>query len=116
MAAAQLALTRCRNHPDREAAARCPDCRLHFCRECVVEHQGRLLCAACLAAGSAPQQQSRRGRLRGMLQVLGTFLGFLLVWLLMFAAGDLLTRIPESFHGTSTATETAATQETAVPR
>ena len=43
-----LAARRCLVHPDREAAARCPSCRHYYCRECVVEHDTRFLCAACL--------------------------------------------------------------------
>ena len=39
---------RCVLHPEREAVARCPECGRFFCRECVTEHEGRLLCAACI--------------------------------------------------------------------
>ena len=40
---------RCWNHEAREAACRCPACGRSYCRECVSEHEGRLLCAACLS-------------------------------------------------------------------
>lgn len=43
-----LAATRCRNHPDREAVAFCRECAQAFCRECVVEHEGRMICNTCL--------------------------------------------------------------------
>jgi len=43
-----LAARRCLLHPDREAAARCPGCHQYYCRECIVEHDNRFLCAACL--------------------------------------------------------------------
>ena len=43
-----LHLRRCVRHPNRDAAARCPSCQQYFCRECVVEHDGRLLCSDCL--------------------------------------------------------------------
>src|ERR1700680_2401495 len=39
---------RCLQHPDREAAFRCPACKRNYCRECGVEHDGRMLCGACL--------------------------------------------------------------------
>src|ERR1700686_3897828 len=39
---------RCLHHPDREAAFPCPVCKRNYCRECGVEHDGRILCAACL--------------------------------------------------------------------
>src|ERR1035441_7972275 len=42
------AAAHCFNHPERLAAARCPECRNSFCRECVTEHDGRLSCATCL--------------------------------------------------------------------
>jgi hypothetical protein len=45
-----IALTRCQRHPGQAAAARCPSCQQSFCRECVTEHYGRMLCLACLEA------------------------------------------------------------------
>ena len=39
---------RCFNHMLREAVACCPECRRYFCRECVTEHEDKVLCAACL--------------------------------------------------------------------
>ncbi len=39
---------RCFNHADREASARCPSCKNDFCRECITEHDGRMLCVNCL--------------------------------------------------------------------
>ncbi len=47
-AAEDLSGKRCFNHAGREAAARCPGCRRFYCRECVTEHDGRVLCAECL--------------------------------------------------------------------
>ncbi len=38
----------CMNHPSRGAAARCPDCENYYCRECVTEHEGRVICAGCM--------------------------------------------------------------------
>ena len=37
---------RCFNHMLREAVACCPECRRYFCRECVTEHEDKVLCAA----------------------------------------------------------------------
>ena len=90
---------RCVRHPDREAAARCPVCGQPFCRECVVEHEGRLLCAGCLAQLHAPAATPRRPRnfapLRAFLS-LGT--ASLVLWFVFFYAATLLTRIPTNFH------------------
>jgi len=43
-----ISSARCLNHEERLAAARCLACGNSFCRECVTEHDGRLICAACL--------------------------------------------------------------------
>ena len=44
-----LAQERCFRHEARQAAGRCPACRRYYCRECLTEHQHRLLCVSCLA-------------------------------------------------------------------
>jgi len=44
-----LAHQRCFNHVQREAVARCPQCRGYFCRECITEHDDRVICAGCLS-------------------------------------------------------------------
>ena len=41
---------RCSNHALREAAVQCPSCKRFFCRECVTEHAGRMICVNCVAA------------------------------------------------------------------
>lgn len=38
---------RCLNHEDAATTATCPDCGEAFCPRCVVEFQGRQLCAPC---------------------------------------------------------------------
>jgi len=78
---------RCWNHEGREAVCRCPECRRSFCRECVTEHQSRLLCAACLvrlARASEPESATRKQVIAaGMLAG-----GLLLAWIVFFAAGE----------------------------
>ena len=93
-----LSTRRCHNHPHREAAARCPECGRFFCRECVVEHEARVLCASCLATLLQPSR--KRGlRVLGLLgraaRVAG---GFLLLWLFFYYLGRILLAIPTSFH------------------
>lgn len=58
---AGVARARCRNHGEREAVARCPACGNTFCRECITEHEGRMMCTGCLAALLA-ERPARRGR------------------------------------------------------
>lgn len=80
---------RCWNHEGREAVCRCPECGRSFCRECVSEHQSRLLCAACLArvAQATVQKRNPMRRLAPAAMVLA---GVLLAWVVLFGAGESL--------------------------
>jgi len=88
---------RCFNHAQREAAARCPQCGRHFCRECVSEHAGRFLCAACMASLTADRIDARptRARLRPFLQFV---FGVGLLWVLFYGMGSGLLQVPAVFH------------------
>lgn len=88
---------RCFNHAQREAAARCPQCARHFCRECVSEHAGRFLCAACMVSLTPGRANTKpaRARLRPFLQI---FLGVGLLWTLFYAMGAGLLQVPAVFH------------------
>ena len=96
---ASLTQTRCFNHGQREAVARCPGCRRHYCRECVTEHGHRLLCASCLAADVAePAARSARSiPFRGIAQ-LGA--SVFVLWLFFYVVGQALLLIPSEFHQT----------------
>jgi hypothetical protein len=67
---AALARQRCLHHSSREAIARCLDCRQFFCRECITEHDERLVCASCLkkVAQAAAKPARRRVNLWPLLQ------------------------------------------------
>jgi hypothetical protein len=88
-----LHLRRCARHPAREAAARCPSCREFFCRECVVEHEGRLLCAPCLARLEKRAQASGADR-RALARAAALAGGCLVLWLAFCVLGALLVKIP----------------------
>jgi hypothetical protein len=95
-----LSAQRCLRHFDREAAARCPECRGFFCRECISEHDGRVLCAACLARlNEKPERKGVSGR---WLRLLGrgilALAAFGLVWGTIFLGGRVLLLIPSAFH------------------
>lgn len=88
---------RCRNHPAREAAARCPECGGFFCRECVTEHAGRILCAGCLSrlargADRRPRRRLRPGRW------LNAAAAFAVLWVAFHVCGQLLLRLPSRVH------------------
>lgn len=77
---------RCWNHESREAVCRCPGCSRGFCRECVAEHEGRLLCAACLRAAVEIHAAAPGSRL--LTRTALAFGGLLLAWILLFSAGE----------------------------
>lgn len=79
----------CWNHPLRGAVCRCPACQRPFCRECVSEHDTRLLCAACIKSFTrAPgQSHARTRRLRLAVLALATAV---LAWIAFFSLGQIL--------------------------
>jgi hypothetical protein len=92
-----LARQVCLNHPVREAVARCVECHRFFCRECIAEHDGRLICASCLAKLARPAARSRAwpGLVRGLVKGAA---GFLFAWILFYTIGNLLLQLPSTFH------------------
>ena len=92
-----LAQQRCAEHPHREAVSRCPGCGRFCCRECVTEHNERLLCSACLGK-LVTNHQARRARW-GNVAIAGLSLaGFMMAWSFFYYVGQLLMTIPTSFH------------------
>ncbi len=94
---ASLAHRRCDNHSDREAAARCPKCGRFFCRECVTEHAGRVICADCLATTDS-QSPERRWSAAGLAPCLAAIVGMLAAWMAYYYIGRILLEIPHDFH------------------
>src|SRR6266536_5697144 len=92
-----LAHQRCLNHEFREAVARCPECRQFYCRECVTEHDDRVICAACLKKLIRPDA-TPRFRLRQFVAAGQCLLGVLTAWLFFYWVGRVLLAIPDSFH------------------
>lgn len=93
--------TRCNVHPQREAAARCPECRNYFCRECVTEHGDRAICATCLRRLARAGAKRRRLPLRAAGRAVQVLLGILAAWFFFYVAGEFLASLPDSFHETS---------------
>ena len=88
---------RCRRHPERPASARCPACGGTYCRECVVEHDGRILCASCLRAAAqadAPAEDQATSLLtwgrRAGRQLVGLVALVATLWCLLYLARELL--------------------------
>ncbi|MGP8246275.1 MAG: rhomboid family protein [Bryobacteraceae bacterium] len=80
---------RCWNHEDREAVCRCPQCGRSYCRECVSEHESRLLCAACLKA-LAGRPVPRRRSLRRLAPAALALAGIVTAWAVYFAGAEVV--------------------------
>ena len=99
--------SRCLNHPDREAIARCPECKHYFCQECITEHDHRILCAACIKklVGKTKQKKKKRSFLHTLKPLALTFriiLSLFLLLLFFYTIGWILLQNMDSFHNFST--------------
>jgi hypothetical protein len=92
-----LASQRCFNHATREAVARCPECGRFFCRECVTEHDDRMVCSVCLKKLARVPLTRRPAFARG-LRLAQCLAGLVVAWFFFFLIGDTLLKIPASFH------------------
>jgi hypothetical protein len=98
MIMAALVHQRCFHHSQREAVARCPECHQFYCRECITEHDDRVICAACLrkiAVAAAPTRRSFAHVVMPMVQTAGALV---LLWLFFYFFGAALLSLPSSFH------------------
>jgi hypothetical protein len=87
---------RCSNHFLREAAVECPCCKRFFCRECVTEHAGRMICVACVNA--LTRDANLKARTVGARWTVTALAGILIAWLVFYYLGLTLARIPSQFH------------------
>jgi hypothetical protein len=83
-----VALSRCVVHAQREAAALCLGCKAFYCRECVTEHDGRVLCSRCIAAASKPRDKS--AAIAFVKLSMAALAGFALLWLSFYYVGAAL--------------------------
>jgi hypothetical protein len=88
----------CHIHPHREAVVRCPECRYFYCRECVTEHEDRMLCSNCLAHLAGMRRRPERTWVQGLLLAGEGALGFLVLWYAFYLMGLTLLKIPSAFH------------------
>ncbi|HEU0120202.1 MAG TPA: hypothetical protein VFQ91_06725 [Bryobacteraceae bacterium] len=90
-----VARQRCWTHAQREAAGRCPECRRFYCRECVTEHAGRLLCVQCLSTRTEKRESAQGTRWAAW--IAAAAVGLLMAFVLFYSAGYLLQQIPSSW-------------------
>lgn len=103
-----IAHERCFNHAAREAVARCPECGRYFCRECISEHEGRVICAFCLKQLSVTPVKRRR--LTGLIRIAQVIVGIVLLWSSFYLLGKILLAIPASFHDITIGQEESQSQ------
>ena len=94
---ANLAQQRCFNHAEREAVARCPECGRYFCRECITEHDDRVVCSACLRQLARKPLLQRKGFV-GLARVGQCLLGLVAAWFFFYLVGEGLVSLPTAFH------------------
>ncbi|ACL02673.1 rhomboid family protein [Desulfatibacillum aliphaticivorans] len=99
---------RCLLHEDREAAARCPECQRYFCRECITEHEGRVICSRCLEIILNQSRSEKEGgglikrvyqrTKSGALTALQVLIALLIIWGSFHYFGKVMAEIPSDFH------------------
>lgn len=91
-----LSRERCFNHAQREAVARCPECRRFFCRECVTEHDDRVLCVTCLPVADSGDYTRKRFSI--LLKIVLFMGSIFFLWFVFYHMGQILLKLPASFH------------------
>jgi hypothetical protein len=81
----------------REAVARCPECLQFYCRECITEHDDRVICASCLRR-VATSATAARVRLAWLWTFIPCALGLAITFLFFYVMGETLLRLPPKFH------------------
>ena len=94
----RLASQRCFHHGGREAVARCVSCRRAYCRECVAEHGGRMICAACLRRENERAPATPRRWSRALAGSVLTVVAVFVAWSFFFGLAELLREIPAPVH------------------
>ena len=88
---------RCFNHSLREAAARCPECAQFYCRECITEHDDRVICASCLKKLAKVPFTQRTGFV-GVMRSVQLIAGLVTLVIFFYLLGQSLLSMPSSFH------------------
>jgi hypothetical protein len=88
----------CLNHPEREAVAKCPTCARPFCRECITEHDFRMICANCLAEFKGDKGKARPKLRLPVMPMIQVVAGIAILWTVFYQIGEILVNIPVTFH------------------
>jgi hypothetical protein len=87
----------CLNHAAREAVARCPECKQFYCRECIAEHDDRVICASCLRKLTR-RTGERRYKFAWLTRATAFCVSITAAWLVFYWIGRILLSLPVSFH------------------
>ena len=91
-----LSAIKCITHIDREAVARCCQCNQYYCRECIVEHEGDMICTQCLSQNN--QSLIEKKESSGWISHLFIFaMSTVLLLFLFYSLGWFISIIPDSF-------------------
>ena len=93
----ELSQQRCYHHARREAAGRCMGCGHFYCRECVSDHERRLMCADCLRKLG----DTKTGMLKprpGLFAALRIVVSVVVLWMCFYLLGSMLFSMPNDFH------------------
>ena len=93
----QIAEKKCLLHPEREAAAVCLECGEFFCRECITEHEGRVMCSRCLSEIESGEKR-KKARFKKLRKGLQLAAGLIIIWAVFFHLGKAVVETPASFH------------------
>lgn len=87
---------KCFNHALREAVARCTECRNFYCRECITDHEKKLICTSCLEQREIAEQKSTARF--SIAKPFFTLVACFVLFLMFYAFGETLLLMPDSFH------------------
>ncbi len=88
---------RCYNHQSREAAARCLECGRSYCRECVTEHDDKVMCSECLKNQTSALKEKKK-RFGNVFRLIFFAINIIFLWITFYYLGRSLLKIPASFH------------------
>ena len=88
---------RCFNHANREPVAKCPHCNRFYCRECITEHNRKLVCSKCLEEITS-KDEKKSNTMVALCEFLIMLIGFSGVMFILAILGWFLMQIPNDIH------------------
>jgi len=91
---------RCVNHSSRESVAICPVCSKTYCRECITEHKGKMLCRNCLEEQIQKNNKAKKNRtkIKATIMIVLFVTAFFSSWFFFALTGYFLASMPQKYH------------------